>query len=222
MCSFNLFSFRYLPALSTRLRECSCTLEPNKNGGNNSCCFHRNLFSLPCSAKERWKLKGLGHQGNNPHPSSHPPCTHAVSLFFGRVLVYSPYWAMREQIFGLDPSAFIMAPWWRTKEESDTIIPTLTSFSQHTWWASGGKMRNFNQRFLTSCSGFCCIWATVLSQVCVLCPWKSSSANAALLDWVRLQQVSSVWKSASTMWWMLFQMRGKKKNNFTFVHLPDK
>lgn len=129
-----------------------------------------------------------------PSPLLPSPYNHTASLF-GRVLVYSPYWATREQIFDLDPSAFIMAPWWRTEKESDTIIPTLTLLSQHTWWASGGKIRNFNQRFLTSCSRLCCIWAAVLSQVCVLCPWKSSSANVALLDWVKLQQVSSIGRS---------------------------
>lgn len=119
--------------LSAWLRECSCTLEHNKNGGNNSCCFHRNFFSsLALLCQRALKVKRAWSPRKQPSPFSPPPYTHTVSLP-GRVLVYSPYWAAREQIFGLNPSAFIMAPWWRTKKESDTIIPALTSLSQHTW-----------------------------------------------------------------------------------------
>lgn len=90
-------------------------------------------------SKERWKLKGLGHQGNIHHPSP----THPHALFLDGYWFTIHIEAAGEQIFSLDPPAFIMAPWWRMKKESNTIISPLTLLAQHTWWASGGGDEEF-------------------------------------------------------------------------------
>lgn len=128
-------------------------------------------------------------------PKKQPPSSPAPHAHAG-VLVYCPYWAAREEIFGLNPAAFIMAPRWRTEKESDTIILALTSLSQHTWWASGEKWG-----ILIRDS-----WhpAQVLlplglgsRQVCVLHPL--SNASAVLLDWVKLQQFSVLGVSAKSV-----------------------
>lgn len=147
-------------------------------------------FSLPHSAKERWKLKGLGHQGNNHHPLPHTP----TGSFPGWVLVYNPYWGGGRA--DLSPGSSSLHYGTLMKDEEGiqhNYFSSDPSRSTHLMSKCGG-LRNFNQRSWHPAQGSVAVFnrSVVLSQVCVLCPWTSSNAMLVIrCVFIKLQLVSS-------------------------------